>query len=330
MTLRFCLLAAWLVVACTASPPPAAPSAVPAAHPASALTFRDLMPEYWQWWSRAQAAPAAQQADSFWRAIALAHPELYSANVLGKSFADEAAAHEALQKYFADMPALVADMRAVSERMHDLLRDGYAQFVAAFPDMAWTGPVYIMPSILKFDGGTRALANRPELIFAPDGIARYHRIDGKVVGLCPFIAHELFHIYHHQFFGNTSSDGAMWQSLWIEGLATYVGSRLCPASSEAEVLMSTTLAGEARPRLAEIAGEMRAKLDATDDATGNRFFTAGPPADLPRRSGYFLGYLVAERAARTRSLVELARLDPAVIRGVIETELDALGRDAGP
>lgn len=309
-----------LTLACSPNKPAPAPAAA-----VGALELRSVMPEFWRWWASVEHASIDQQAAGFWNVIVHAHPELYSPSVMGPKFSDETAARATIRAYFEKLPPVLADMRAISARMPQLLRDGYARFSATFPDVRWRGPVYIMPSLFKFDGGTRPLDGKPQLFFAPDGIAKYHGGDSQPDDQCAFFAHELFHIYHQQFFApDPHQDMSVWQQLWIEGLATYVGARLCPRATEAEILLSATLAAETRPMLTTLAHELRGELAATDDATLTRWFAAGTSGEVPSRAGYYLGYLVARDAARTHPLPQLARLDVSTIQHLIETGLDAL------
>ncbi|MEO7730250.1 MAG: DUF2268 domain-containing putative Zn-dependent protease [Kofleriaceae bacterium] len=292
------------------------------------LALRSVMPEFWRWWAGIEHASLDQQADGFWAGIVRAHPELYSTSVMGQKFGDETYARAKIRAYFEKLPSHVEDMRSISARMPELLRTGYARFSAAFPDVQWHGPVYVMPSLFNFDGGTRLIDGKPQLVFAPDGIALYHAMDSKPDGPCAFFAHELFHIYHQQFFASApDTETAVWQLLWTEGLATYVGAQLCPHATEAEVFISATLAIDVPPKLALYARELRGQTGSTEDKILTRWFTAGTTGDVPSRAGYYLGYQVARRAARTYSLQQLARLDGPTVRALIDAELDALARD---
>jgi hypothetical protein len=46
--------------------------------------------------------------------------------------------------------------------------------------------------------------------------------------------------------------------------------------------------------------------------------------NIPPRAGYYIGYLAARQAGKTRSLTELAHLSPAQVRPVLEEALQAL------
>jgi hypothetical protein len=70
-------------------------------------------------------------------------------------------------------------------------------------------------------------------------------------------------------------------------------------------------------------------LDSKDPADYAGLFSSGPVMPgLPPRVGYFVGYLVAEEAARDRSVMKLAHLDNAAAREVVNVALRRLARCA--
>jgi hypothetical protein len=325
---RVVFAAALVTVSCAARQkvhPHAGAAAKPG--PGGALEVRDLMPEFWRWWSGVEGQGPERQAASFLATMANAHPEIYTGAVLG-SFEDQTTARASVRRYFDKMPEFLEDMRATSQRMPVLLQDGYAQFRRHFPDLSWNGPVYVIPALLNFDGATRPLSGRNHLFFAPDGIARWHKADG----LCAFFAHEFFHIYHDQFFPEAAGPqrDPLWRSLWSEGLATYVSGELCPGTKEDAILMSATLAVDTRAVLPQVVRELRAQQNSMDQKVYQRFFLGQTTTDIPPRSAYYVGYLVARRAARSYTLEQLPRLDVSAALGVVESGLDELLRTGAP
>jgi uncharacterized protein YjaZ len=65
-------------------------------------------------------------------------------------------------------------------------------------------------------------------------------------------------------------------------------------------------------------------LDSTRRDDYARYFLGGVDQDIPVRSGYYLGYLVARDLGETRSLAELARMTPGVVRPLLEQALRRL------
>jgi|SRR5579863_1864082 len=153
-------------------------------------------------------------------------------------------------------------------------------------------------------------------MFGVDEIARIHGQENSAL-----FSHELFHVYHEQII-KQESDAIYW-SLWEEGLATYVSRSLNPELPENKICCLPDV-NAVRPVLPKIAGELLMKLDSTSESDSARYFLGGRKnLDLPERSGYYVGYLIAQELGESRSLAELARLQPAAVR---ELEEDSLRR----
>jgi len=73
-------------------------------------------------------------------------------------------------------------------------------------------------------------------------------------------------------------------------------------------------------------------LDSRDAATWAGLFRlrSDDAAGLPQRRGYYLGYLVAREAARTRDLHTLARLDCDGARALVRSTVQALAAQPAP
>jgi hypothetical protein len=149
-----------------------------------------------------------------------------------------------------------------------------------------------------------------------------------------FFDHELFHAYHRQITGTmTAGMGApLYLALWEEGLATYVSAVLNPKASESEILgRPKDLAQRACPLLPRVAREMLQNMDSTS-AEVYESFLLGRSArkDIPPRSGYYLGLLVARQLGENRSLQELATLDGESLRATVRRVLEEIAnRGAG-
>ena len=154
-------------------------------------------------------------------------------------------------------------------------------------------------------------------MFGADVIARNY----KNKAIQPFFHHELFHLYHTRTFNDCR---AVWCNLWNEGLATYVSHRRKPKASDDELLLNSPAplrpAVEANRSKAVCAALER--LDSGESKDNNALFTSGQPIDgLPRRFGHYVGYLIAAEAGKNRSLKELAQLNNAQVRPLVEKSL---------
>jgi len=144
-------------------------------------------------------------------------------------------------------------------------------------------------------------------------------IYGQKADLEAFFDHELFHIYHQQF-PDPELEDTIARALWKEGLATYVGWTLNPETPESVIFaLPADMPARTRAMLPKLAGELRGKLDSkSPEDYQNFFFGNSKREDIPARSGYYVGYLVARELARDRSLPELARLHGKPLRDAIE------------
>ena len=132
-----------------------------------------------------------------------------------------------------------------------------------------------------------------------------------------FFDHELFHLYHRQVVGSRAPEGEdpTWWTLWREGLATYVSQRMNPQLDAQQVLWYphediVTGMEQDLPRAALL---MLQDIEKRGDVA-DRWFIASQSVDgLPRRAGYYLGYLFAKSEGDGRALPQLARTPPVQV-----------------
>lgn len=195
-----------------------------------------------------------------------------------------------------------------------------------FPDFRCDFTFYIAPTFGSMDGSAGFVNNRHVIVFAPDVIPRYHRLaDLKVL-----IDHETFHIYHHQATGVFGASAVaiptILEALWGEGLATYVSWRMNPAVSLDTALLQPGIPQEAaKPHLHEIAKALLAHFGDRDEPTFLHFFAAGSqPEGLPPRAGYYVGVLIAQAAAKHRTLAQLAQLNGPELQTLVAAALSTM------
>jgi hypothetical protein len=281
------------------------------AAPPQGLALVDLMPAFWAYAEAARGASPARRRALFEELVTGPHPALFHRSVAGETDLD---------RYLEVVQPLVPRMRVIGARMAAFVARGERTFRRRFPDFRLDETVYLMPTFMNFDGGTRLVHGVEVAIFGIDTIA-YRRIGNGE----PLVAHELFHLYHaHRF----PIDGTFVGKLWREGLATYVSRVLAPGASEAEVLQSATLAGLPAGELSRLAAEALARLDGTTKEHGDLFFRyhgdAPAKGPFPARCGYLVGYRAAALLGRQASLHALARLDPGALRPRLGAALERL------
>ena len=291
------IAAAALALAMSTAPGAAAPGACAAA---------DLMPSFWSYWDAAKGLPRDEQV------------RLFQERVMGSNAAVYAGVFKAVPKPVPQivgesldgMPAIEAGMRALSGRLSEELPRQIARFREAFPGFRCETATYFLYSAGAFDGATREVSGKEALMFGLDVIARLKE------PLSPLFTHELFHVYHAERVPN-APETFYWQ-MWEEGLASYVSGRLNPGEP-ACCLPPAPAIDAALPKIA--AGALE-RLDSEKPEDYRRYFLGGnEKIDIPQRSGYVLGERTAAEAGRTRSLEELADLQPAAVRRLVESEL---------
>jgi hypothetical protein len=196
----------------------------------------------------------------------------------------------------------------------------------AFPDFDPAGtPIYLMPSLLNFDGHTQKWNGVIPLFLGVDGLVLYH---GEGAQLTVILDHETFHIYQDQANPGLNYEGdaenPIYIALWQEGLAQYVSGALNPGASRLNVLgddkaLAAASADEAR----QAAGAMLEHLESRENKTYWRYFSK-QDKDITGRLGYLAGLMIVKSAAPGRTLPELARLDRTQVRAIVETRLKAI------
>jgi len=206
---------------------------------------------------------------------------------------------------------------AVSRQFNELFVPARQKFESVFGPVASRQPVYLLDSLGELDGGTRELNGKSTLLFGADVIAEVH--SGQ--NLAPFFYHELFHVYHEAKAQNCM---AVWCSLWEEGLATYVASRLDPRATDDELVLN--LPAPIRPaveanRQDAVCAVVR-RLDSMTEEDFSALFQGDDRLPgFPSRMGYYIGYLVAQDIGRSRGLHEMAEMSLIQARPLIDASL---------
>jgi hypothetical protein len=277
----------------------------------------DLATPYATFWGESQALATPDRVAAFKARFEELLPGFFTAQRVG--WMTEAQYDDSIARSFAKFPEIRARYTAATSGFAQLLSPAHARFTKAFRDLRPVGTIYLIHSLGEFDGGTRAVAGVNHLVFGADVIAQVHDFPDEQ----PFFHHELFHVYHSQFFSECEQ---MWCALWTEGLAVAAAQHLNPHASDAELLL-----GSPRPIRPEVdrnrtaaVCQVAARLNSADPADYSALFSDGPAGnELPPRFGYYVGYLVAKEAARKRPIRVLAHLDNAAARDVVTA---ALGR----
>ena len=280
------------------------------------------MPEFWRFYDADATGEAAERAHSLDTQFIAPNAAIYRAAGFGRYRGpiDDTR----LAAWLEAFDPLASAARRVSQMLPDAWREHDLRFTASFPAYRPGAPAYLLVSLFDFNVHGESWRGRPCLFAGVDGIVK---LGGETPDLAVLLDHEDFHIYHAQANpGLWPPKGAppLWIALWREGLATYVSARLNPKASPADVLMSEDLAALGPEALPPLAAQALAALETTDAGQDQRFLQLGYKGDTPARSGYLLGLRLAERAGRSLSLDQLARLPAAKVHGFMRKELSQI------
>jgi hypothetical protein len=284
------------------------------------LKVTNIVPDFLSFWAAAESKDETTQIRMFRQIVMQPHPELFVESVvnLGQKQGTEEENHR-IAAYLKQIPPLVPVIRVLNDRLQADLQTYIPDFARVFPDYLPSTPVYFTISLGHFNGAAREVGGQNALLFGVDVIAR----DGPDARVRVLFDHELFHQYHASLKLPQSDDaGQLWQSLWAEGLATYVSWRMNPSADENDVLFDETLAGRARPLLPALAADLLRNLRSKDPDEYDKYFLGnGTDKNIPGRSGYFVGFLVASRLGQSSTPLALAHLHGPELRSQIEQVL---------
>lgn len=267
--------------------------------------------------------PAEQQVRVFREDYLARRPELYAPEVMPAP--SDARALRAMAAVRAH-----PEWRAFDAALRLALDQAAKRFRRTFPDFRCDFSVYVTETFGAMDGAGRDVAGRPGLVLGVDTIVEFE----TAASLPVFLSHELFHRYNFHAAGFSDDLGErdlIWRSLWAEGLATYVSALLNPSNPLSDALIfPKDLEARAKPFVPPMASELLAAADRVDPAAFAKFFEVESAAakDLgwPPRSGYYVGYLVAQDLEGRRTLAKLAHMQGPALRAEIGRSLERLAR----
>jgi len=292
----------------------------------------NLMPEYFAFAEATKTLPLEARAGHFVSDFAAKHPDYYTSEFGGEQQLREAAkvlldpAHPAQIPGFA--PLTDERLRSVDAAMAGAFATAQQRFSETFADFRCETKVSFGPSLMHFDGsGGKDAGGHWHMRFGVDMIALLHGPEDMPA----FLAHELFHVYHHDLLGTAmpADESLVWWQMWEEGLATYVSKRLTPGVSEqqvfwfpADIVERMKVPGAMR----DAARLMLADFDKSSMTAKEWFQMKYSAPGLPERAGYYVGYRMAAELGHTHTLAELARMQPAEIKARAQAFLTAEAR----
>lgn len=282
------------------------------------MKVHDLASPFVEVWDRNAGRPDEDFIRDFKSTVAAKFPAFYGVErYAGKKTEAQRDAEIAAAR--AAFPALREVYTQKVARFNQELPTHIASFRKLFPDYEAKNDLWLVHSLGEMDGGKRRLNGEMVFIFGADMIARNHRQDASPF----FFHHELFHDYQPM----QCTRWAVWTALWQEGLASHVARQLNPAATDDEMLLNLppNMAADTRKQMGRALDDLYAKLDSTDEqAYSGLFLRKGDDSGMPARRGYYMGMLVAEEAAKSMSLQQLAKLPCDEVRPVVVAAVERL------
>lgn len=277
----------------------------------AAPPIKDLSIAFDEFYQRTEFMALPARVEEFRRSVGSRFPQFYGDERIDYSHAEQ---DERIGAAIVKYPTIRDVYLRKARTFKAQLAHYVDEFQARFPDYRYDGEIWLLHSLGEMDGGPRDFAGRQYLIFGADGLARYHADsdDGA------FFHHELFHTYQQAAVRDCSE--RVWSSLWNEGLAVYVSQQMHPHATEKELLVDFPAGTAAKTRaiLPAAWAQLEAVLDSQDPVTmASLFQMSSRDKSLPQRRGYYLGYLVAQEAAKSRDVADLAKLGCAPARELV-------------
>lgn len=291
-----------------------------AAEPTLPYEFVDLTDDYVRIFDRTRQLSEDARVDAFKREIVPLFQQFYGRQRYADLSNERYDAR--IARSFGSFPAIRERYLAKAAAFQNLLQPAMVTFRRAFPDLQSLPPLYLLHSLGEMDGGTRIFDGKTAFVFGADVLAAVHDYEDEQ----PFLHHELFHVYHQEYFPECEQ---VWCSLWIEGLAVYAAQQLNPQASDSQLLL--TQPEPIRPQVdahrnAAVCAT-RAMLSSSRSEDLEALFSFRRLNDaIPPRAGYYIGYLVAQRAGIDHSLTELAQMSATAARPVLQHAVDALAK----
>ena len=284
----------------------------------------DLTPDFWRFYDADVATPDVMaRARNLGRQVFAANADIYAAARLGAG--DHGPTQDAtVAEWLGRFDPLAPAVRSVSQMLPEAWQAHEQRFKAHFAAYRAKPPVYILMSLFQFDISGRSWRGRECVFVGVDGLVK---LDGEQPDLATLLDREAFQIYQAQVnpdLQRAAKSPPLWLQVWRAGLATYTSATLNPKASPADVLMSADLAAASLDDRRAWAASLLPLLDTAGGPGAARFLTPGDPGDIPARSGYLLGAILAERAGRSLSLDQLARLPASTVHRFMHKELSQI------
>lgn len=231
-----------------------------------------------------------------------------------------------LQRFVIDLRTRDGALKSVDSLFPPRFRAVWTDFAGTFTDLHSNVTIYLIPAPTSAVGGAvRPFGDSDVVIF---GAAEVLADMQSPVAFKTSVEHELTHLYQAQvnaemrqatadlFMNSGAAPGArLYQIIWLEGLATWVSSKLNPDATPEQVFRSPTLEADVRARWHALRDSILRCLDSTKPGDINDLVFGGNAAkNIPRRTGYYVGMRIAQDLGKRYTYGQLARLSGRALR----------------
>jgi len=224
------------------------------------------------------------------------------------------------------IPALAKVNRGIADRIRAVL----TQFRKHFPDFRTETDFYVTVAFsfkgkvdtIRTSEGSGGKAEKAEKkIFA----LALERLSAAGPDAEITIAHEMFHLHHFQTF---STRGALYRTLWAEGLASYASVVVVKGHRLTTYLgFSGKKADLCNEMLPVLAADLKKYMGQVDQRRRRIYFGAeANDTTVPPEAGYYVGFLMVSSLAKKHALKDLARMPSRQVYKIVASELDRLAK----
>jgi hypothetical protein len=296
----------------------AAPARVRAAPVEPAPRIVNLVADFAAYHDRARGLDAAGRRRAWDQQLEARHRDFFAQVIYRNQTGPDRERHKewCQGRFWSSVAPRMAQLRTHGPRAERLITATVARFRKHFPDFQPATDFYVTVAF-SFRGKVVQLNGRNVFAIGLEEVG----LDGPDLEIT--VAHELFHLYHFQWFKPT---GGLYRPLWAEGLATWASALVVPGHRLSAYLgFDAAKMNRCAALLPTLARRLREKLGDHDPRVERAFFgTEENTAGVPPAAGYYVGVILAERAAQRTALKDLARLPAERVLALVAAELDRL------
>jgi hypothetical protein len=300
--------------------------AAPAEPEIKPYELHTVMPAYWQF-LKESANDSANPVERFRTLVIDPNREVF------RSVAANQLSEGSLDRIILSLKRQTEQLHRVDEEFAARFDQSWRRFAEHATDLKAGDLVFLLPAPRWAVGGSvRPLGDKNAVIFGSEEIALAMK---SKTGFDVLVHHELTHLYHQQVNPEMRQMVAevymppfpegrakLYQVMWLEGLAVYTSKVLNPTAPDREVFVSDSLAADVKSRWPRLGAEVRKYLDSSKKADIDAFhFAPDLKRHVPRRTGYYVGMLVARQLAKKHTFAQLCRLAGPQLRAEIERAL---------